>query len=133
MQHQNQNERRHQTRSVSRSTVVAGLAAALLLVVMTAAPSSASAANNWVCEAGEFCMGYQYNLSGGLYQTTITDPDLGDNTFYYWTDPARNETLGRVSNNTWSMKNNHSTYEVLVYDGAYHTGQWRASRGRGGS
>jgi hypothetical protein len=107
------------TASISRGAMVAALVSALLSIAafMAVAPGIASAGtNNYVCEPGEFCLGRLYNLSGGLY------PDLRDNVFFYYTDPAQNETLGRVSQNSWSAYNHGNYQDVMVYTWFSYTG-----------
>jgi hypothetical protein len=110
-------KRRNATALVSALLAVAAL--------MAMASGTASAANNFACEPGEFCLWRLYNFSGGLYQATGDDPDLRDNLFYYYTDPAQNETLGRVSQNSYSAKNlgYAGTYkDVMVYTWFSYTG-----------
>jgi peptidase inhibitor family I36 len=79
------------------------------------------AAHNFKCEPGEFCLGRRYNLTGGLYQNTRSDPDLADNTFFYFAVLTENERLGRVPNQAWSATN-MTKRDVIVYDGRKFTG-----------
>ncbi|MEA2243236.1 MAG: hypothetical protein QOD24_2792 [Solirubrobacteraceae bacterium] len=79
-------------------------------------------AANSTCESGEFCLGRLYNLSGGLYQGRASDPNLSDNTFYYFADPNENKKLGRVTNQSWSASN-ESRHDVVVYEGPDNTGE----------
>ena len=108
------------TASMVRGSLLPALVSALLAVcgIMATTASSASAASyDGVCESGEFCMGYMYNLSGGLYDNSGSDPDadLGNDRF------VRNWAQF-VGNNTWSMQNKGRTHEILVYDGAGYQG-----------
>ncbi len=43
--------------------------------VIDPAKEATSAPHNFKCEAGEFCLGRGYNLSGGLFQNTVSDPN----------------------------------------------------------
>ena len=92
-----------------------------LAPLLATAPDTASAANNFQCKPGEFCLGRLYNLTGGLYQNTISDPNLLDNTWFYYTNPHDNEQLGRVTNNSWSAANK-GRLDVIVYDGYGYIG-----------
>jgi hypothetical protein len=60
-------------------------------------------------------------MSGGLYQSAVNDPNLADETFYYYGDPAKNEQLPRVGSHTWSAWNRGSR-DVIVYDRPASTG-----------
>jgi hypothetical protein len=92
---------------------------------------AASAPHNFKCEPTEFCLGRRYNLTGGLYQSTINDPDLGDNTFFYSKEPDKNAALGRVTDNSWSASN-PTKRDVIIYDGRNFTGPHACiQRGRG--
>jgi len=82
---------------------------------------AASAPHNFKCEPAEFCLGRRYNLTGGLYQNTISDPDLLDNTWFYSKDPENNAVLGRVTDHSWSASN-PTKRDVIVYDGRKFTG-----------
>jgi hypothetical protein len=82
---------------------------------------AASAPHNFKCEPAEFCLGRRYNLTGGLYQNTISDPDLGDNTWFYSKDPENNALLGRVTDHSWSASN-PTKRDVVVYDRRNYTG-----------
>jgi hypothetical protein len=68
-------------------------------------------------------------MSGGLYQGARGDPNLADDTFYYYTDPARNEQLPRVRNHTWSAWNRGGR-DVIVYDRLTSTGAGACIRAR---
>jgi hypothetical protein len=50
--------------------------------VIDPAKDAALAPHNFKCEPAEFCLGRRYNLSGGLYQNTVSDPELRDNIFF---------------------------------------------------
>jgi hypothetical protein len=78
-------------------------------------------AHDFKCEPGEFCLGRRYNLTGGLYQSTVSDPNLSDNTFFYYTVRTENERLGRVPDQAWSATN-MTNRDVILYDGHNFTG-----------
>jgi hypothetical protein len=80
-----------------------------------------TAAINSTCQPGKFCLGRLAYMSGGLYQHKVSDRNLGDDTFYYYTDPDRNKQLGRVTNHTWSVWN-RGRLDVIVYDRPAFTG-----------
>lgn len=80
-----------------------------------------TAAAHSKCERGEFCLGRLYNLTGGLYQSRVSDRDLGDNRFFYYVDPEENERFGAVANQSWSASSN-GRRDVIVYDGPNMTG-----------
>jgi hypothetical protein len=80
-----------------------------------------TAAINSTCQPGRFCLGRLAWMSGGLYQHKVSDRDLGDDTFYYYTDSDRNKQLGRVTNHTWSVWN-RGRLDVIVYDRPAFTG-----------
>ena len=105
-------------------TAVLVLVLALLgsAALMATSPATASAADNWACEPGEFCLYRLYNLSGGLYQATGNDPDLRDNLFYYYRDMEENKKLGRVNQNTQSAHNRGLYKDVVVYSWFNYTG-----------
>jgi len=108
------------TASMIRGSLLTALVSALLVVcgLMATTASSASAASyNGACESGEFCMGLYYNLSGGLYDNSGSDPDNNLHNDHFVRNWAQ-----LVGNNTWSIQNRGSTHEILVYDGAGRTG-----------
>lgn len=80
-----------------------------------------SVAAKSTCQPDKFCLARFANMSGGLYQSTRDDPNLADDSFYYFTDPAKNEQLPRVRSHTWSAWNRGSD-DVIVYDGRASTG-----------
>jgi hypothetical protein len=61
-------------------------------------------------------------MSGGLYQGTGNDPNLGDDRFFYHSDPEKNEQMGPVADRTWSAWNRGGR-DVIVYDGPNATGK----------
>lgn len=109
----------HSIRTASmhaRRTAVAAFVSALLsaaiLMALTPSTASASSPGNGVCEATEFCLGYTYNLGGGIYDNhNILDNKLYDNWF------VPNRGYGVVDNNTYSAANKGSL-DVLIYDGS---------------
>ena len=113
----------------TRRIMVAALVSALLSVgaFMAMSPSSASASpGNGRCESGEFCMGYTYNLGGGMYDNPNSDSKLYDNWF------VPNMGQGVVDNKTWSVKNNGISYDVLIYNASFYRGTpWCLRRNRG--
>jgi hypothetical protein len=80
-----------------------------------------TAAINSRCQPGRFCLGRMAYMSGGLYQHKVSDRNLGDDVFYYYTDLDRNKRLGRVTNQTWSAWN-RGRLDVIVYDRPAFTG-----------
>jgi hypothetical protein len=68
------------------------------------------------CQPGKFCLARYHNMSGGLYQGTGNDPNLGDDRFFYHSDPEKNEQMGPVADRTWSAWNRGGR-DVIVYDG----------------
>jgi hypothetical protein len=79
------------------------------------------------CQPGRFCLARLHNMSGGLYQGTVDDPDLSDDRFYYYGDPDRNKQMGPVTNQTWAAWN-RGHRDVIVYDGPRGTGAGACSR-----
>jgi hypothetical protein len=85
-----------------------------LAALLATSPAGAATDSPTTCDPGEFCLGYQFNLSGGLYQNKGDDPNLSDNVFL----PSRQH---RVAKNSWSAYN-HGTpqsngkNDVIVYE-----------------
>jgi hypothetical protein len=85
-------------------------------------PDRSTVAAKSTCQPDKFCLARRANMSGGLYQSTRSDSNFTDDTFYRFTDPAQNEQLlPRVSGHTWSAWN-RGDRDVIVYDGAAFTG-----------
>jgi hypothetical protein len=101
------------------AALVVGLLAVAAFIAMAPAKASAGS-NNFQCEEGEFCLGYMYNLSGGLYQNVSSDSDLRRHTFYRYLDPSQNtiRVALQTHGNSWSAYNYGKSAlleDVLVY------------------
>jgi Peptidase inhibitor family I36 len=72
------------------------------------------------CQPRKFCLAKTHNMSGGMYQTVVDNPergdaDLRDDTFARFGNEEQDKALGPVSDNTWSAWN-RSGHDVIVYE-----------------
>lgn len=110
----------HPTFPLRRPGVAVALLIALAIAVATAcvaAPGAKAATGS--CDPGDFCMWYLTNYSGGLYEWSGSDSNLGNDHF------ENADSFATVTNNTESVHNYGvpATYDdVRAYDGTGYSG-----------
>jgi hypothetical protein len=116
---------------IARRRIVAGTLVSTVLAVIAAMSLSAATASAYVrgtCEAGEFCLGDLYHLTGGMYENAGDVNDLTRFKFYYYADDRYNAPVAYdnpVRGNSWSAYNHGRAVssgrnDVMVYTAKYY-------------